>query len=169
LQGIEAADVAILDLRQRRILAKMEMLSDSPGASVVSTIGKRSKPGTKAPPGVRLTDARPGAPDKDRSLYDHYRYRFEKATEYPARLLICALAERDYLEHAQSSGGGRRRAAREDKTERDQRILTEYRGIPKLEAAVMERVSLRHIERLRVSVGHVDPELGVKQRPPRVA
>jgi hypothetical protein len=146
LNGYDAVDEQITDLRRRRVLAKMQLLSESPGASIVVTHGLRTKKTSKPPSGVRLNDEqREGAPDKNRSLFDHYRWRFAHAPSYDAQLLLCALAERDYLEAAR----GNRRPTAEDKLERDRRILREYEGVRALEAAVLERVSESHVQKLR--------------------
>lgn len=104
--------------------------------------------------------ARP--PDRDVSLHEHYKWRFQQARGDLERLeLVCMLAERDYWEHARPSARPPR-PAREIREERNRRIVRDYEGIRALEVAVLERCDTMSVRRVRKEFGR-DPQDGTKR------
>ncbi|MGI8439995.1 MAG: hypothetical protein ACR2NV_07340 [Thermoleophilaceae bacterium] len=146
----------VLEIRQRSVLAEMQFLSESPGASFVTTQKRAPKKEGTPPSGARhdRSDNPDAPPEKNRSLYDHYAFRFARADTTRKKRLLCWLAERDLDHHVR----GNRRTL-EGKEERDARILSEYAGLDATEAAIFEGVGERHVRQLRSAKGR-DPALG---------
>jgi hypothetical protein len=146
----------LLEIRRRSVLDSLQLLSESPGASFVTTLKYAPKKEGTPPPGARhdRSDNPDAPPEKNRSLFDHYAFRFDRADTSREKWLLCCLAERDLDHHVR----GNRRTL-EGKEERDARILSEYAGLDATEAAIFEGVGERHVRQLRSAKGR-DPVLG---------
>ena len=156
----DAATLAKLTHRRRKVLAKMEMLSDSPGASFVVTQKHKAKGQSKAPVSA------------GGSLYDEWRERVWK--DWPVvedgaedRDVATALhaAEKFVLQaeaaYDQRTGKLTTRAEEYDQPAivKDKRILREYEGQPALRVAIREKCSVCSVEILR-RMNDRDPAFG---------
>jgi hypothetical protein len=157
-------DVKLIHYRMKRALARLEGLSEAKASVPLSDRADVTRPaaGSSPPPMARLDPTngdRP--PSRDLSLYEHYRWRFDRARGDLEKIeLLCLLAERDYWETAKSRGRSQR-PAREIMEERNRRIIADYEGIAAIEVAVFERLSRSSIRKVRKEFGR-DPERGVR-------
>lgn len=159
------ADALLLTQRILRIMARLRLLSEAPGGraldpDVPQQKQQRGHGVSKPPPMASLddpVDTRHRPPPRERSLFDHYQWRFDRAKELPAHRRtehlekLCMLAERDYWEHARR--GRKSRPSQEIKEERNRRIVREYEGIPALEVAVFERIDTMSVRKVRKEFG----------------
>jgi hypothetical protein len=167
----EAADVRILEARRRRILARMSVLASAPAARLSHSRRSPTKPTSAPPPGTYdqddLTVKRTGPPSKDRSLFDHYAYRFREAgNDYWQTQRLCAQAEHDYACEVCANV----LPWNEDGPAKDARILSNYEGQPPWVVATWEDCTPEHVVRLRrlseldPATGSPDPDLSLVDR-----
>lgn len=88
-----------LDAEMGTLLCKMELLSEVNAGSVAQVHVGTGKPEAKPPPGFREGRDSKRAPPKDFSLYEHYRWRYQRARDdLQRRVIYCqaraALRER---------------------------------------------------------------------------
>lgn len=162
-QAIDAADVRLLSARRKRILMKLAMLSEARIMSYnVRPERVYVRDGSSAPPPdvdvhADVTETQDGPPLKDRSLYEHYVWRFRDAKgDYWRTEKLCAQAEHDYAMVAR----GNRTPHNEDGPMAERRILRDYAGVAPWEVATWEGCDPQYVRKLR-RLNELDPQTGL--------
>ena len=143
----DAIDAKILVTRRNRILARLQLISESPAVRLDRPRVSGSRAGSKPPP--EADPEREGPPDINRSLYDHFLWHFRHAKDPEHVRRLCSIAEARYHEHVR----GNRQDAREKPEDRTRRILRDYEGWPAFDAALVEGCTEKHIRTLRKQAG----------------
>lgn len=140
--------------RIRTVLLQLSMLGDGATTNLNGKI-RAGKSETKAPPGVGQRHA---------SLFNHYRTRFAQATSYGQLWKILYEAERDYEEWTTGLSESRiaGRPERTDERKFAALVVAEYAGATSARVAVIERVKVGWVEKVRVEAGR-DPDNGLKR------
>lgn len=87
----------MLEGRIADVLARLSTLSEAPSGNLEAHIS-RSAPEATIPTGATTRHDSFRPPPKERSLYDWYRWQFDRHADQPSRLLsLYLLAEREYL------------------------------------------------------------------------
>lgn len=148
------------------VLNRLACLSDV-GAMTYDKQGGRSSETPLGPPGFRNLSSRK-CPPADRSLFDHYRFRFEQLVSEDAankRLWFCLWsAEHDLkIRTVPPDGDHEDRTAltmaRADETAIVKHLLSNYRGAHSYMVALDMNISQGWVERHRELNGH-DPIMG---------
>lgn len=144
-----------LEDRCKRVIARMAVLADASGPSALAFVGEGRAPrhgDSRVPAGASLRH-REGPPSSERSLVEHWRYRFEHARSDHHLWSLCVIAEREYIT---ARYGGRTPESMEAMNER---VIREYEGMPPLEVALIEGTNERWVRKLRVHAGR-NPDTG---------
>lgn len=181
MTGFTKDDLRVLLARRDRILTRLQTISDAPTGVALSErtqyktrhrAAKTSHHGESAPPrDATLSDDRAGsshAPSKRFSLYAHYRWRFERATDVPTLMQLCAIAERDYLEYI----GVWRRPSFADHEQAVNDLLDHWRGCEDREVALHLDCQIKWVRKHRAMNGWEptfgDERLRVDERTARI-
>lgn len=141
-----------LQLLERQILAKLEMLAEGSSSAYDKPNLHRAHPQSKAPPGLRGDN---GHLSPFFSLMEYHRTMMRKAAERGdnARLMAIAEATADYNSAIKRQPTYNTFDAEQNTADRDAAILVHFEGQrPEWPAAVM-KCSASHIEKLRRRTG----------------
>lgn len=147
-----ADDLRMLKARRNLALNKMMALSGASANPLTRPRITSGKAESQIPAGVSLKPTNGGPPDRDRSLYDFYRWHFERVDDVEELSKLVQLAERDLHDytHTGESTAERHRA-------RNRSILSsKYRGQSPEVVAAIEKCGHAHVRKLRKENG-LDP------------
>jgi hypothetical protein len=179
LPAFDREDILVLAARRKRILAKLQTISDARAAALSEKLGKPGAADSSPPPETDMDCiGKDGPPSKDFSLWAHYDWRFKQAdrdaerarkvgdAQEFVRVLVrmsslCEMATRDYCLH---TGVYRRPQGDDTGLRAVERLQTEYEGCAAEYVATWEMCSVRWVRQTRLRNG-MDPETG-ERRPP---
>ena len=155
----------MLIVRRNHVLARMSVLASAPAVAMRRDAGylPRRAGGSKLPPGIKQsvepTDPNK-PPDKDRDLFDFYRWHFQRVTtaDPDEMLKLVMLAERDLWTFGHTGQSTAERHAA-----RNRSILSsKYRGQPPALVAALEDCASSHVQKLRKANG-LNPSTGLPE------
>lgn len=141
-----------LEERIRRVLIRLEVLSEADAANLHQGKTSHSHPEATPPPGAIPGRNVHACPPRDRSLWDHFRWKLEHADSPRQQRLICRAAERAWEER--KLGADRVSFPTSTQAERDpekeaQWVVEYGEGIPADEVAAELQVSRGWVEKVR--------------------